>query len=58
MADPNSNLSKPSVHSSFSMDCPNCGPSTIHFLDGEQVPHGCDYDPPAIVIDCGEATDG
>jgi hypothetical protein len=36
----------------FSMDCPNCGPSTIHFLGGEAVPHGCDYVPPSIVIDC------
>jgi len=38
----------------FTMDCPNCGLGTIHFLDGEMVPHGCDYEPPALVIRCDE----
>lgn len=47
-------MGEPRVTDTFSMDCPNCGPSTIHYLDGEQVPHGCDYEPPAIVIDCTE----
>ena len=37
----------------FTMDCPNCGPSTIRFEDGEQVPHGCEYEPPSLVIECG-----
>lgn len=45
----------PSITDTFTMDCPTCGPSTVHYLDGEKVPHGCDYEPPSIVIDCGEA---
>lgn len=39
----------------FSMDCPTCGPSTVHYLNGEQVPHGCDYVPPSVVIDCEDS---
>lgn len=42
----------PRVTDEFTMDCPNCGPSTIHYLGGEMVPHGCDYEPPSVVIDC------
>ena len=40
----------------FTMDCPNCGPNAIRFEDGEKVPHGCDHEPPAVVIDCTEET--
>lgn len=38
--------------SSFTMDCPNCGPSTVLYQDGVKV-HGCAYEPPALIIDCG-----
>lgn len=37
----------------FTMDCPNCGPDTIRYEDGEMVPHGCGYRPPSLVIECG-----
>ena len=36
----------------FSMDCPSCGPGTVLFTGGEMVPHGCDYVPPSLMIDC------
>lgn len=39
------------ITDNFSMDCPTCGPSTVHFVDGEMVPHGCDYVPPTLIID-------
>lgn len=43
---------EPRTTNTFSMDCPTCGPGTIHFLDGEMVPHGCDYQPPSLVLRC------
>ena len=42
----------------FSMDCPDCGPATVHFLDGEMVPHSCGYVPPSVAIDCTGGPDG
>lgn len=42
------------VFARFTMDCPNCGPGTIQFENGEMVPHGCDYQPPSLVIECGD----
>lgn len=40
------------IYDCFTMDCPNCGPGTIRYEGGQMVPHGCDYVPPSIVIDC------
>ncbi len=40
------------IYLDFTKDCPNCGPGTIHYLNGEMVPHGCDYVPPSLIIDC------
>lgn len=42
------------IYQDFSMDCPNCGPDTIQYVDGEMVPHGCDYVPPSVVIEAGD----
>ena len=36
----------------FTMGCPTCGPDAIRYEDGEMVPHGCDYVPPSVVVDC------
>lgn len=41
----------PLVTDNFTMDCPRCGPDTVHFLNGEMVPHGCNYEPPSLIVD-------
>lgn len=45
-------MDEPGITDEFTMDCPTCGPSTVLFVCGEMVPHGCDYEPPSVVIDC------
>ena len=45
------------VYTNFTMDCPNCGPGTVAYENGQMKSHGCDYRPPALVIEMdGEMT--